>query len=302
MDKIDKCYLKDDFTLVNVKIEDKTYEYYENDSLIKKGATKKIKDFSLPIEPTFTYNHLILSDYNRGVEIIGDNTYEFLRVTSVYHFCYYENILAFIRQKLVTIYDLKTHQIIKEFNCNSENCKVAQFKQYLLFYKKYRSTSYLYDMKSCSWSELGNFKIDGLLNRISIEDNLLYIFASKEIAIFDLNTKKVARRIPLNYRNCDICKYSFSFDITPKKGVELKEEYTTKDIHSYLFHKFGIITFITLTDINLVGEFYGNDVAEKVRLLSKTMSWHVNPISTYAEFQAVKEKIEQTALELRELI
>ncbi len=301
MRQIEKCYIKDDFSLVSVILDDKRYEYYENDFLVKKGATKKIKDFSLPVEPIFVYNHLILSDYYMGVEIIGE-THEFIPITSVYDFYYYKNILVFIRQKLVTIYDLKKHQIIEEFNCNAENCTVEKFKHYLLFYKKYRGVSYLYDMENCTWLQLNKFEIEGLLMKISIEENILYIFASKELVFYDIKNKKIINRIKIKLENTDISYYSSPLDIIPNKGIDLKEEHTTKDIYSYFFHKFGIITFIMFTDIKLINDFYGEFVAEKINLLAKAMSFHINRISTSAELQLVKNMITQTTLDLRGLI
>lgn len=301
MSNITKFYIKDDFTLIKLILDNKMYKYYENDCLIKEGYTKKIKDFSLPIEPILNYNHLILCDYYKGIEIIGE-THVFLPITSVYDFYCYRNILVFIRQKLVTIYDLHTHQVIEEFNCNAEICTVEKCRHFLLFYKKCRGISYIYDMKNCTWLQLGKFEMDGLLMKISIEEDLLYIFASNELVIYDIKSKNVINRIKIKLKNTDIRYYSSPLDIIPNKGIDLKEEPTTNDIYSYLFHKFGIITFIMFTDIKLINNYYGAYVADKINLLAKAMSFHINRISTSAELQKVKDLIEQMSLDLKELI
>lgn len=301
MGQIEKCYIKDDFSLVRVILGDKRYEYYENDFLIKKGTTKRINDFSLPVEPIFIYNHLILCDYYRGVEIIGE-THEFIPITSVYDFYYHKSILVFIRQKLVTIYDLKKHQIIEEFNCNAENCTVEKFKHYLLFYKKFRGISYIYDMENCTWLQLSKFEIDGLLHKISIEKNILYIFASKELVIYDIKNKNIINRIEIKYENTDIRHYSYPLDIIPANGIDLKESPTTKDIYSYIFHKFGIITFIMFSNIKLINEFYGEFVTEKINLLAEAMTFPINRVTTSADIEFVKDMIKQTTLELKVLI
>ena len=186
----ERAYISDDGKFYKVNNQERIVTFYENDVFLKEVSPQVVRSFLLPVEPKIYKDKIVLFDYDRGIEIIGSESYHFINVRAVWKALRIKDNLLLFTHKKIYNYDLKDYSLIAELNL-SENCEISNSNDGVVFYRFKNNKTYIYNPEKNELLLLENMIKDELLIFKSYNDwKKLYLLTSDGILIYDYSQKK----------------------------------------------------------------------------------------------------------------
>ena len=282
-------FINNDFNFCRIVKEDNNITLYENEILVLNAYDLQIKDFTIPLDPIYINKYLLLVDYYKGVQLIDAYSCSFFKIRAVWSAFIIADLAVLITHKKIYFIDCKTKTLIESINY-SENCKIEYSENHILFYRINRNKSYLWECDTNKTYNLVNIgKSEGLIRRILVKNDILYIIKFDSIETYNLATndfkieflKDVSGPIsPLGSYYTSLIK----IDINDNIRVDISSELI--HIMKQLYLKFGLYISGNYLDANDYEDIYfKNLITELYNLLNQVS----NKIDTYDKYLKLKE-------------
>lgn len=181
--------------------EGKNFRIKKDGEIIFEGCLLKLKKVAEhPVRPFIVNDKLFLFDYNRGLEMhrLDGSERKFFDVRAVWQAVFTDSMLFLQKQvNLVTI-DIEKEEVIEKVSV-TESFHIKELAGFLLFYQFKRRKSYLYNIRTRTFTELPKFSVMfALIQKVmKKEDRLIVFYSSSQelknrngVYIYDLKMQR----------------------------------------------------------------------------------------------------------------